>query len=206
MITNYKVFELTLNESSFYDFSINNIFTDNFLKNFKNSEKDLIDIMYDWYIQKNQDDDDELKIRDNNEFNEYIQNILIEAFEDFQYNMYTLIKNNKIKIYREMTVDDNWINHLKKQGKRLGIYWSWDYKSAESHWGDYNKKNTVTIESEIYEKYIDWDKTIYMNIHPNYLEEREIRLFKNTPIIIKSITFNNEKIDISEIKNKVFLA
>jgi hypothetical protein len=41
-------------------------------------------------------------------------------------------------------------------------------------------------------------------MHPNYSEEKEIRLFKNTPIQIKSIKINDKEIDISILGNKVF--
>lgn len=43
-----------------------------------------------------------------------------------------------------------------------------------------------------------------MNMHPNFSEEKEIRLFKNTPIRIKSIKINDNEIDMSIIGNKTF--
>jgi hypothetical protein len=70
--------------------------------------------------------------------------------------------------------------------------------------GDYKKTNTIIIEIEIDEKYINWITTLELNMHPSYLEEKEIRLFKNTPIKIKSIKINDKEIDISIIENKIF--
>lgn len=216
MLTKFKLFESILNESSFFDLSINNFFNDKFLNDFKKQESDFIRNELENYISDNDlDDNNESEIEDSTEFNEYIEDILKDNFIEFKETIYDIIDDNtdKIKIYRSIRVDDNWLNHLKTQGKRLGIYWSWDYDGAESHWGDFNKKNEVVIESEINEKYINWEETIYQNIHPNYQEEKEIRLFKNTPIIIKSIQFNdnsnddgNKEIDITEIKNKIFYA
>jgi hypothetical protein len=207
MITEFKLFESTLiNESSFYDLSIHDILNDEFMKKFKN--EDCVDLMLDWYIEeKDLEDDDKDEIEDSKEFEEYLKYTLENNFEDFYYNITDLIDDNgKISIYRAMTVDDNWLNHLKTQGKRLGMYWSWEYGSAEAHWGDWDKKNIVRIESEVNENHVNWDDTIYQNIHPNYSEEKEIRLFKNTPLKIKSIEMNDKNVDISNIKNKVFYA
>jgi len=205
LITEFKLFESSLiNESSFYDLSIHDILNNEFMKIFKS--EDCVEHMLDWYIEENHlDEDDRDKIEDSKEFEEYLKDTLKENFEEFYNNLY-FEKNGKIAIYRAMTVDDNWLNHLKTQGKRLGIYWSWEYGSAETHWGDYNKKNIVRIESEVDENHVNWDDTIYQNIHPNYYEEKEIRLFKNTPLKIKSIEMNDQNIDISDIKNKVFYA
>ena len=203
MLTKFKLFESTLNESSFFDLSIDDILNDKFFKQFKTD--DFYDIILDGYIDHNDlDEDNKSEIENSEEFKEFLKNEFENSFEDFYYSITNLINNNKIKIYRTMTVDDNWLNRLKIQGKRLGIYWSWDVKSPQAYWGNSDKKNEVTIESEINEKYVNWDITTYQNIHPTYSEEREIRLFKNTPIYIKSIEFNGEKIDISYIKNKIF--
>jgi hypothetical protein len=62
------------------------------------------------------------------------------------------------------------------------------------------------METEIDEKYINWQETLTMNIHPSYPEEKEIRLFKNTPININRISINGKDVDISEIKDKTFYA
>jgi len=204
MLTKFELFESTLNESSFFDLSIDDILNDEFLKKIK--KDDWYDRVLEYFIEENKlDDNNKSEIENSEEFKERIKNELENNFDDFYNNITDLINNNKIKIYRKMTVDDNWLNHLKTQGKRLGIYWSWDIESTDTYWG-LDKKNEVTIESEINEKYIDWGITIYMNIHPYYSEEKEIRLFKNTQLNIKSIEFNGEKIDISDIKNKIFYA
>ena len=205
-------FQRRLNESSFFIIDIDDILTDEFMKTF--IKDDCVDMYLEDYIERNElNEDDEYEIENSEEFKEYLKDILKENFDDFCNNFRidnSLTAAGKlkdtIKIYRKMTVDDNWLNHLKTQGKRLGIYWSWDSHSAEAHWGDWDKKNKVTIESEINHNYVNWDDTVYQNIHPNYSEEREIRLFKNTPIYIKSLEYNDEQVDISDIKNKVFYA
>jgi hypothetical protein len=111
-----------------------------------------------------------------------------------------------------MTVKKDWLKHLETQGNRLGIYWSWDPDSAEPHWGYDNLKREIMIESKINEKYVNWIETLQQNINPNFEEEKEIRLFKNTPIKILAIYNQNayeegKSMRISKLlKNKVFKA
>jgi hypothetical protein len=199
---------LNINEESFYKLSNDKILTKKYVKNFINRE-DAIEYILDSYIEENElDEDNENEIRNSEEFYNYVYDYLENSLNDARENIYDKIDydSDKIKIYRAITVDDNWLNHLKSQGKRLGIYWSWSDDGAETHWGDYNKKNEAIIEAEIDEKYINWIETLEMNLHPNFSEEKEIRLFKNTPIKILSITINNEEINIDNLRNKIFIA
>jgi len=193
-------------ESSFHDYHVDDILSDKYLKKIKNDGyfEDLID----WYkthfgITDENDDD----ILDSDEFLDFIRDEFEENFEVAKQNIYYKINDQgKLLIYRAITVDDNWLHHLKTQGKRLGVYWSWDENAIETHWGYNDKKNLAVIEVEIDEKYVDWVTTFELNSHPYYIEEKEIRLYKNTPIKLKSIKINNKKININIIKNKIFYA
>jgi hypothetical protein len=128
----------------------------------------------------------------------------IENFLDkMQYNY---IKNHSIKIYRAMKVDENYLEHFFKDGKRLGIYWAYEENNAEAHWGVYNKPVDVIFESIVNETKVNWFETISLNIDPNFENEKEIRLFKNTPLKIISMELNGEKINIDKLKNRVFYA
>lgn len=129
-------------------------------------------------------------------FNQFLN----ESFHDFDADDIITDK------YLDEFVDDNWLEHLKTQGKRLGIYWSWNPDSAIEHWGFSDTKKTAIIESEIEERYVDWKTTLELNMHPYYFEEMEIRLYKNTHLKINSIKLDGEQIDISSIKDKVFYA
>ena len=140
-----KLIEITLNnflnEASFYNINDEDILTDKYIKNFINdgSAEGLLD----WYIEQNDlDDQNEYDIKNTPEFYNFIKNYLEEQLEEAKNNIENEIdyNTNKIKLYRKITVDDNWLNHLKTQGKRLGIYWSWDKRMADTYWGDYNKK------------------------------------------------------------------
>ena len=198
---------LKINESSFFNFENDDILTDEYITNFIKHE-DYTSEFLDLYIEKNDIDEDENEVRDSSEFREFIKNILEYNLNDAKENIHNVIDydTNKITIYRAITVDDNWINHLKSQGKRLGIFWAWDERAAETHWGDYKKKKTAVIKTSIDEKYVDWIDTFELNTHPNSIEEREIRLFKNTPLKIESITIDDEEIDMSQFGDKTFYA
>jgi hypothetical protein len=194
-----------LNEASFHDFDNDDILTNEFIKDYIiNGDSDLY---LHWYMSEydleNEDDD---VVSNSPEYFSFIKNELERHLEDAKENIYDKIDYNSgnITLYRAITVDDNWLNHLKTQGKRLGIYWSWDDGAADTHWGDYSKKNVAVIEIEINEKYIDWKTTLEMNMNPNYTDEKEIRLFKNTPIKLKSIKINDTEVDISNLSNKTF--
>jgi len=116
------------------------------------------------------------------------------------------IFNNEIIIWRSLLVNENWLEHFFKDGKRVGIYWSYDKDVAEPHGGynDDDKKINIKIESSIKEEYIDWINTIRLNISPNTEDEKEIRLFKNTPLKIRKIEVGGEEIDINLIISKTF--
>lgn len=203
-ISNFK--NQTLNESSFFDFKFNDIVTPTFMKEFIHD--DIVDSYLDIFIQDNNlDDDNEDDIRESQPFVNFMMQILMDNFKLAKENIYDKFdEHDKILIYRAITVDDNWLNHLKSQGKRLGIFWSWDENGAETHQGNYDLKNIAVIEAEIAEKYIDWKTTLIANIHPSFIDEQEITLFKNTPINIKSITINDEIVDISFLNDKNFYA
>jgi hypothetical protein len=141
------------------------------------------------------------------EFVEYVQSELESKFEEVKYDIGYITKNGWITIYREMTVDPRWLNNLKRN-KRLGIYWSWDKHAAEAHWGSFGKGHrSILLVSQVKEIHVDWVDTFKLNIHPSLgEEEKEIRLFKNTPIKLLDVYVEGEKMDISEVEGRVFKA
>jgi hypothetical protein len=193
-----------LNEASFHSFDNDDILNDKYIQNYINIYGSGL---LHWYMQSNDlEDEDEDVVLNSEDFYDFIKDELEQHLEDAKENIYDKIDyhSNKITLYRAITVDNNWLQHLKTQGKRLGIYWSWDSDGAETHWGDPSKKNEAVIEAEIDEKYVDWKTTFEMNMNPNFSEEKEIRLFKNTPIKLKKLTVNDNEIDISIFRNKIF--
>ncbi len=202
----YEVF-IKINEASYFDFENNDILTDKYITNFIETEDYTEQILHFFIDINNLGDEDENEVLNTDEFRKFIKTHLEDNLESAKVNIDNSIGyDNEISIYRVMRVEDNWLEHLESQGKRLGIFWSWEESAAKAHWGDYNKKRIAIIESSIDEKYVNWFDTFELNIHPYYLEEKEIRLFKNTPLIIKSITIDNEEVDISKFSDKIFYA
>jgi hypothetical protein len=118
-----------------------------------------------------------------------------------------LIQNGKVTVWRAMTVTSSWLDHLEREGKHLGIYWTWDPDAADTHWGDYSKTSKVLIEAEVPENGVDWGKTLITNIEPfTGDDEKEITLIKGVPLKILSVEMDGELQDISNLEGKTFLA
>jgi hypothetical protein len=189
-------FENFINESKLEDYNFDNVFTQKYINDIVKIS-DWYDNLYDTYIDNEENTEDEV--------NDIILEILYDQFMDAIYAIDYYINNGKLKIYRMMTVDDDYYNKLKTTAKHLGIYWSYEENAAEAHWGDFSQKHTVKITSEIPETSINWLETLRLNTMTG-VDEKEIRLYKNTRIKILNLEIDNEPIDITEIKDKIFLA
>lgn len=193
-----------LNEASIDDFDVSSFLNRKYIKDYINTDNYEVYYLAQEFIREYDLDENDIdEVFNHKEFIQIIEDILYERVYNIIDTISYEINNGKIKIYRAITVNDNWLEHLKKEGKRLGIYWAWDYDFADTHWGDFSKPNLLIIEAEIDEKYIDWYGTIDINLRFD-MAEKEIRLFKNTPIKIINLELNDEQLDISEIKDKIF--
>lgn len=196
-----------LTEMSMKQIDVSDIVTKKYVEALDTSDLEgyLYDYKYQADIDDNELDDDD--IIDSPEFLEFVQSELETRFYEAKYDIERTTKNGYITIFRSMTVKPKWFEKLEKH-KHLGIYWSWDKQSAEAHWGKFGSGHkTIKLVSKIKEKYVDWQDTFELNINPTIgSEEREIRLFKNTPIKLDAIYVESKEIDISNIKDKVFRA
>lgn len=201
-----------ITEASFETFTINKILTDRYVKNYINdsAKTGSIDHHIEWYMEINGlEDEDPDTIKKTPEFFDFIKDTLYDTLNTAMMDIFDVIewKSGLITIYRSMSVPDDWVEHLKKEGNRLGIYWSWVEDGAVPYWKhntDY--KNTAILKTQIKQEYVDWQTTLELSM--NELEETEIRLFKNTPIKLQSISINGDEVDLTELglKNKVFRA
>lgn len=147
---------------------------------------------------------DEEDIMETEDFKSWLVDHVEFKIDEVISNISGKIVDGRITVWREMTVSNEWISKLPTTGMRLGKYWTFDEGSAEAYWGAKND-NTITFQTTIDEKYIDWHQTIMANIDPALGEdEKEITLFKNTPIYIDRIHLNDKDMDISNIKSKKF--
>jgi len=144
------------------------------------------------------------ELKNSNDFEKYIRYEVEYRIENTVETIkQELTVNDTLILYRKMKVDENWLENLE-EGNRLGIYWSWEEQVAEPHHG-YDLKNKdldVLLVSEIKEEYVDWINTIRLNIQPTSEEEKEIRLFKNTPIKLIRLEINGKEKNIPNLNFK----
>lgn len=197
-----------INESSFYDLDFDDLSIDNI---YNEIDIDYIDTYRNYFSIDDEIDDDEI-LNDEKYKNFIINDLLKHNYNDFERSINMEMNlDGTITLFRIITIDDKdkWLQHLKiNNGGRLGIYWSWYENAAEAHWGKSSHKSKALMSIIIDEKYVNWKETARLNIHPNYMEEKEIRLFKNTPIRLESLIIDNEEIDLEEygLDNKTFKA
>ena len=167
-------------------------YQDEFLKDLYKEENYLQDL-----------DDDEI---DEEDFLNWLQyDIKFRVEELINFYKREVIKNGRVKIWRRLTVKESWLDHLAKEGKHLGVYWSWDPDAADTHWGDFSKKSTALIEAEVPENGVDWEETLVANIQPMIGDdEKEIQLYRGVPLKIVSIEIDNSLVDLTPIQDKTF--
>ena len=146
------------------------------------------------------DEDDNEEIEKSKDFENWLKYELEMKYDEVSDRITDLIENNELILYRKMTVDNDWIEKLNNnQVKRLGTYWSYEEDAAEAHWGYTNSKDELLLVGKININYIDWAQTFSANLYLSTgEEEKEITLFKNTPIEILEIYYKDEKIKIPD--------
>lgn len=206
--------ETVLNEMSIQAINYNDIITPEYIKQVEMSDNYERYIEY-YQYEENMVDVDKEEIEKTEEFKSWFKYELRARYDDAVDNITTKIKpDDTIDIWRRIKVDDIWTNHLLQAGKHLGIYWSWDERAAEAHWGDTAKNSNALIKSSINEKYIDWRNTIYANMDLSLGEdEKEITLFKNTSLKIEELNIDGQDVeDVMgsdyelQLRNKTFYA
>ena len=196
------LFENFLAESLLSSVNIDSILTPEFVEDMAAKDEFFMD-MYKHEEGLNDVEDEDINQEDFLNWLEYDLRYKLE--ELVRHYRSEVIQNGKAIIWRAMTVTSSWIDHLEREGKHLGIYWTWDPDSADTHWGDYSKPSKVLIEAEVPENGVDWEKTLIMNIEPfTGDDEKEITLFKGVPLKILSVEIDGVLQNISKIEEKTF--
>lgn len=197
-----KIKPFNLFEAKLEDFTFDDIYTKDYFEDYLMNQ----DIIRDYYGVF-EEDHPNISFK-SEEFKIWLLKLFKEEYNRFldEFLSKTEYLYGSFEIYRVITVDNNWIEHLKTQGKHLGIFWSWDEDTAEAHQGDRNKPNEAHITCEIKDTDIDWIETLRLNTHPYNNEEKEIRLFKGTPLKITKLLINNILIEDNIIYSKTFYA
>lgn len=110
------------------------------------------------------------------------------------------IENNKVKVYRALTVNiEEFLDLLKKDQYQkgfngLGIFWAWDKNKADAHWGSFSDGETeILISGEVDFSFIDLDTSMILNFSPTLgLEEAEFQLLEGYDIYISTIEDKKE--------------
>jgi hypothetical protein len=203
--------EKSISDVSLHDFNVKEI-----IKYWLMSSTETPVMMYKYEMQDDYNlspeekeelmDADEDDILETDSFKKWLEYEVESKIDDFTRGIDEYFNDDDtITLWRKMTVDEKWIRNLKTTGKRLGKYWSYVEDAAEAHWGGAGM--TITLQTSVREEYIDWNQTIEANINPQTGEdEKEITLFKNTPIKIEALWVNDENINIQYLNDKTFLA
>ena len=196
------LFENFITESLLASVNIDSIITPEFVEDMATKDEFFMD-MYKHEEGLNDVEDEDINQEDFLNWLEYDLRYKLE--ELVRHYRSEVIHNGKVIIWRAMTVTSSWLDHLEREGKHLGIYWTWDPDSADTHWGDYSKPSKVLIEAEVPENGVDWEKTLIMNIEPfTGDDEKEITLFKGVPLKILSVEIDGVLQNISKIEEKTF--
>jgi len=104
--------------------------------------------------------------------------------EEFN-SLYDFSNSNKLKLYRSIEVDFNFID-IAKNSKQIktGIYWTNDYEYAIPYNSPYmNSGLEYIFHAEVDRRSVNWFKTFLLHICNVYGEdEKEIRLFNSKKI------------------------
>lgn len=135
---------------------------------------------------------------DSPEFQEWLQEKVYNDFYDAVFDLQMLIDGGRVNIWREIVVPPSIsiedINYL-------GIYWSYDPDTAESHNApSRTNKLSVLFAGEVLEEDVDWISTVVANIHPEFADEQEITLYPGVEVIINDILVDGESTGISATK------
>jgi tRNA nucleotidyltransferase/poly(A) polymerase len=206
--------ESAINEASIDTFSYEAIVTPEYIRQVEMS--DNFEMFLDYYrYEFDLVGTDSEEIEDTDEFKNWFKYELMNRYDDAVDRISAKIKpDGTIDIWRRITVNDEenrWITHLAEAGKHLGIYWSWDERAAEAHWGNSAHSNNVLIKSSIKEEYVDWKNTLFANMDISLGEdEKEITLLRNTSLKIQELYIDDQDVMASGLasglKDKTFYA
>jgi hypothetical protein len=138
----------------------------------------------------------------NEKLKEINHKLMRDVFENHLYedkDVYSLIRNNLTKngllpIYRAIDFNkgefiDTYTKSKEYNG--VGIFWTYDIRTAEAHWGS-GHQETYTLHGLIKPEYINWPNTIFKSAY-SLNHEQEIETLNNVPILIVDILTSQEE-------------
>ena len=206
----------SLFEKAIEDINVKDIVTKQYID--EQHQKDFLGPFVAQYLQEengeyfNWDDDEEKtdEIINDSDFKNWLEYELEVRFDDFRdtINDLTNYSESRLILYRAMSVPADYLDKMIfGKVKRLGHYWAYSKEKAEPHWGYNDEKlnHSIIFEIKIPDDQVDWIETFRLNLeHDFYNDESEIRLFKNTPINIENISWDEADVEddiLSKIKS-----
>ena len=122
---------------------------------------------------------------------------LVRRFREIKDCVRTHVEDHQIPIWRGMAVPKDWTRHLEQEGLHLGIYWSCDPRYARPLRppNDHTSTQTVLLHSRVDTKVVNWKDTFQQLMHPRRgWQEREIRLYRGTPLELLSARSQGEEL------------
>jgi len=149
----------------------------------------------DWYlnIDKYIEDLDEFKDTFVRSLNNLFEKCNSEYFYDLENAIYNSEDPKRLQIYRAITLPSN-IEELDDYDG-IGIYWTYDMDKSEAYWSRYHRD--FILEGWVYTEGIDWKQTVYASLY-GLKEEREIRLYSETPIQLTNVYMESSFDDLND--------
>lgn len=140
--------------------------------------------------------------QDNPLCKEIVEQAAFDRWVDFKASFDSVAQDDgpagELLIYRCIQVDDpdEFIFHVAHgepvdEYKGIGIFWSWDEKQAQCHWGKGGR--SVTVHACVPYSSIEAYDTLILNLSPSLGEdEAEIRLKEGSQVLILGVEYENE--------------
>lgn len=119
-------------------------------------------------------------------FDEDVNNMLYPIQESYDSNEDGLIDCWRVVNYVADPDGDYYVGIMKHGG--VGVYWSYDEKAAEAHWGEAGG-HTITLHGKVSVENVDWLETVTKATY-DLKEEKEIKIKDKGNVLIIGYTDN----------------
>jgi len=135
---------------------------------------------------------------------EYTKSKLESYYEVYKEAYKTLkgtIKGGKVKIWRAMEVSSEFLDELATGNPLLGSYWSWEERAANVFADEHIKRTgsiPIKLAGVVSADKINWGTSLYYNMHPDFDNEKEIRLNVGTEITLVNVAVDLRHVEESD--------
>lgn len=136
-------------------------------------------LLMDWRIDNGHGPYEDDKLPSDEEFDAWVYDWVGDKAYECYYQIVHFFRDDNIRGYRMITAPADW----KPDQRHPGLYWSWDKRAADAHWGSFKEGHVKwMLEADIPWSAIDWTTTLAQNVGPSSEEEKELRVIDGFPI------------------------